>query len=66
MAAHLELSATPVPALRTTDLGATGLQRRRARPRTDFRAELRALLSPTAGRHRVTFVPLDKYHLQVD
>jgi hypothetical protein len=66
MPAHLELTAPPVPAVRTTNLGATGLQGRRARQRTDFRAELRALLNPSAGRHRVTFVPLDKYSFQVD
>ena len=66
MPAHLELTAPPMPALRTTELGATGLPGRRARQRTDFRAELKALLSPSGGRHRVTFIPLDKYSLQVD
>jgi hypothetical protein len=66
MPAHLELTAAPMPAVRTTDLGATGLRGRRAFQRTDFRAELRALLNPAGGRHRVTFIPLDKYSFQVD
>jgi hypothetical protein len=66
MSAHLELTAPPVPALRPVELGLTGLQGRRARVRSDFRADLRALLTPSSGRHRVTFIPLDTYRLQAD
>jgi hypothetical protein len=66
MSAHLAMSAPPVSAVRTAELGATGLQGRRVRKRTDFRSGIRALLAAPAGRHRVTFIPLDKFTLQAD
>ena len=66
VSAHLAISAAPVAAVRPAELGATGLQSRRARQRRDFRAEIRELLPHSAGRHRETFIPLGKYALQAD
>ncbi len=61
MSAHLALTAPPVTAVRSAELGATGLQGRRALRRRDFRAELRELLPHATGRHRETFIPLGKF-----
>jgi hypothetical protein len=61
MSAHLALSAPPVTAVRSAELGSTGLQGRRALRRKDFRAELRELLPHSTGRHRETFIPLGKF-----
>ena len=61
MSTHLSLDTPPVVALRGTELGATGLQGRRALRRRDFRAELRELLPHASGRHRETFIPLGKF-----
>jgi hypothetical protein len=58
--------APPMTAVRTAELGATGLQGRRVRQRRDLRAELRELLPHSAGRHRSTFIPLNKYALRAD
>jgi hypothetical protein len=66
MSTHLAVVAVPVRAVRPAELGATGLQGRGARPRSDFRSEIRALLTHSAGRHRVTFIPLDKYAVRDD
>ena len=61
MSAHLAPSAPPVTAVRSAELGATGLQGRRALRRRDFRSELRELLPHATGRHRETFIPLGKF-----
>ena len=61
MSAHLALETPPVAAMRGSELGATGLQGRRAMRRRDFRAELRELLPHATGRHRETFIPLGKF-----
>jgi hypothetical protein len=66
MSAHLALTAPPVTAVRSSELGATGLQGRRALRRRDFRAELRELLPHAAGRHRETFIPLATFAYQAD
>lgn len=66
MSTHLIESAAPVAALRGAELGATGLQGRRALRRRDVRAELRELLSHTTGRHRETFIPISTFVLQAD
>jgi hypothetical protein len=50
-------------AIRPAELAATGLQGRRVRQRGNLRAEIRAMLTPPTARHRVTFIPLDKYTL---
>ncbi len=65
MSTHLA-EAAPVPAVRGNELGATGLQGRRALRRRDFRAELRELLPHAAGRHRETFIPLGTFAFQSD
>ena len=66
MSTHLAETAAPIRALRGAELGATGLQGRRALRRKDFRAELRELLPRTPGRHRETFIPLSTFALQAD
>ena len=66
MSTHLADSPQPVTALRGVELGATGLQGRRALRRRDFRAELRELLPHTAGRHRETFIPISTFSFQAD
>ena len=66
MSNHLAVSAPPVSAVRSAELGATGLQGRRVLKRNDFRSEIRALLMHPAGRHRVTFIPLDRFAAQAD
>jgi hypothetical protein len=66
MSTHLALSAPPVSAVRTIQLGATGLQGRRVRRGSDFRSQIRALLLSPAGRHRVTFIPLDRFASEAD
>lgn len=60
MSTHLAVITPPVGAIRPSELGLTGLQGRRARRRRDFRAELRELFPRTAGRHRQTFIPLER------
>jgi hypothetical protein len=66
MSTHLAEPSAPITALRGLELGATGIQGRRAlRPR-DFRSELRELLPHTSGRHRETFIPLSTFALQAD
>ena len=66
MSNHLAFSAPPVSAVRTIQLGATGLQGRRVRRRSDFREQIRALLVHPSGRHRVTFIPIDRFASQAD
>jgi hypothetical protein len=65
MSTHLAESA-PVIAQRGDELGATGIQGRRALRRRDFRAELRELLPHTTGRHRETFIPLSTFAFHSD
>jgi hypothetical protein len=66
MSTHLAETVRPVTALRGVELGATGLQGRRALRRRDFRAELRELLPHASGRHRETFIPLSTFAFQAD
>jgi hypothetical protein len=66
MSAHLAETAVPLRALRGAELGATGIQGRRALRRRDFRAELRELWPRTSGRHRETFIPLSTFAFQAD
>ncbi|HEY1532290.1 MAG TPA: hypothetical protein VGF80_15835 [Galbitalea sp.] len=66
MSTHLFVSAPPLSAARSAELGSTGLQGRRALRRRDFRAELRELLPHSTGRHRETFIPLSTFSLQSD
>jgi hypothetical protein len=66
MNAHLAETAAPVTAIRGAELGATGLQGRRALRRRDLRAQVRELLPHASGRHRETFVPITAFALYSD
>jgi hypothetical protein len=66
MSTHVAETAAPVTALRGAELGATGIQGRRALRRRDFRAELRELLPHAVGRHRETFIPLSTFAFHSD
>jgi hypothetical protein len=61
MTSHLATIAQPMSAVRVRELSQTGLAGRHTARRTDFRAEMRSLLSHAPGRHRRTFIPLDTY-----
>ena len=66
MSTHLALDAPPISSIRQIELAATGLPARRSRKRDEFRTEIRALLSRSAGKHRVTFVPVGTYAGHLD
>jgi hypothetical protein len=66
MSAHLAVIDQPMSALRPVELGLTGIQGRRVNRRTELRMQLREVFYRPGGRHRVTFVPLDKYSLGAD
>jgi hypothetical protein len=60
MSSHLAVIAEPVRAVRPLELGLTGISGRRVIRRSDLRAELRHAFLRSAGKHRVTFIPLGK------
>ena len=66
MTSHLATVAAPMSAVRVRELSETGLAGRHTRRRTDFRAEMRNLLSHAPGRHRRTFVSVDTYLARTD
>jgi hypothetical protein len=65
VSAHLVIGVidAPLRAIRPVELGATGLPAPRVRNRGDHRWDLRALVTHSTTRHRVTFIPLDNYTL---
>jgi hypothetical protein len=66
MSTHLAVGAPPVMAVRAPAPGVTGFQGRRSRRRSDFRSDIKSLLSHSGGRHRLTFIPLDSYSARMD
>ena len=71
MPSHLFITGAPLSAVRSSDLGSTGLRGVIALPVRDehptpWRASLRGLFPSVATRHRATFIPLATFALQAD
>jgi hypothetical protein len=71
MPSHLFITGAPVSAIRSSELGSTGMRGIIALPVRDqhqspWRAGLRGLFAPVATRHRATFIPLSTFAFQAD
>ena len=71
MPSHLFITGAPVSAIRSTDLGSTGLRGVialpvREEPLAPWRAAFRGLFPPVTTRHRATFIPLNTFALHSD
>jgi hypothetical protein len=71
MPSHLFITGAPVSAVRSSDLGATGLRGVIALPvrdehPTSWRAGIRGFFPAVATRHRATFIPLSTFAYQAD